>query len=350
MRVALGRAIGVAAVLVVGRAGADEHAKAVELFRHARALIDKGECASAIPLLAESAQREPSVGAELSLADCYEPTDPLQAWRQVKEAERLALDRHDARLDNVTRRADRLATRLPTVRIAVPPSQNLPGLVVRLDGVRLDESLYLRGPIATTPGSHLVDATVGEKRWSASIDARAGQPATVTIELRAPVAEPPPAPPPPTPVPPVLSPPPPVAPVMPPPVIDATGSPASPWRTLGLVIGGVGVAGLVLGTIGGFEAIGARNSVIDACRGPSGQGTVSTCMAPVSQSGEVSSAHTWATVSTTGLVAGGALAATGAVLALAGGGRRQTASPSHRLTPVVIAQPGLFGGSIVGAW
>src|SRR5580692_5582289 len=87
------------------RADAAAHAKAVDLFSKARKRIAAGDCEGAIPRLVESIQAEPSIGAELSLADCYEPADPLQAWRQVEEAARIATDNHDVRLDSVNQHA-----------------------------------------------------------------------------------------------------------------------------------------------------------------------------------------------------------------------------------------------------
>ena len=326
-------ACAIVSVAPPAQADAANHAKAVDLFSRARKRIAAGDCEGAIPKLVESIQIEPSVGAELSLADCYEPADPLQAWRQVEEAARVASDNHDVRLESVNQRAAALAARLPSVQITVPASQNLPDLDVRLDGVRLDSFLYLRGAVATTPGNHLVDASASQKRWSQSFDAEAGHPVAVTIDLQGEPAIV--APGPPAPVSPPSAPPPPA------PAAEATGWPR---RTVGLVVGAVGVAGLGLGTAAGLAAVSQKNSITTAC-----SGSFSSCQAPHgSQDGALSTARTWAAVSTTGFIAGGAVLVAGAVLIFTARRHASTASAALVLAP--LAGPREGGAALVGRW
>jgi len=64
----------------------DDHEKALETFQAARAAIAAGDCVSALPKLEESLAYEPSVGAHLSIADCYEQVD-LVAGRRVSRTE-----------------------------------------------------------------------------------------------------------------------------------------------------------------------------------------------------------------------------------------------------------------------
>ena len=93
---------------------------------------------------------------------------------------------------------------------------------------------------------------------------------------------------------------------MPPAVDDAEGS--SGWRTVGFVAGGVGVAGLVVGSIFGVSALGADKSASRECA------TSTSC----TQAGAdfAQRAHFDATLSTVAFVAGGALVAGGAALVL----------------------------------
>jgi hypothetical protein len=323
------------------RADAAAHAKAVDLFSKARKRIAAGDCEGAIPRLVESIQAEPSIGAELSLADCYEPSDPLQAWRQVEEAARIATDNHDVRLDSVNQHAAALAAKLPTVQINLPAEQNLPGLEVRVDGVKVDSFIFLRGPVATTPGKHLVDASAGAKAWSQSVETAAGQPVSVTVNL----AEAAPA----TPVAPATPPTPTPAPPPPPPPEEAHGS---PLRTVGFVVGGVGVAGLALGGVAGLVALSKKNSIESACKG-NGAGTFSSCQAaPGSEDGARGAAATWANVSTASFIAGGALLVGGAVMIFAAPSSSGPA-PKDRaafLTFSPFAGPGQAGAAVSGAW
>ena len=320
------------------RADPDSHAKALSLFSQARKLIAAGDCVRAIPKLVESVQNEPSVGAELSLADCYEKSDPLQAWRQVEEAARVASDKHDVRLDVVMNRAAALAARLPTVRIVVPPASDVPGIEIHIDGVTVDSFLYLGGPIATTPGKHLVDAMASQRKWSESVDAQTGVPATVTVDLQGEKTAPQPAPLPtvaiPEPSPPLHEPEP-----------HEKIAPRGGLRTLGFVAGGVGVAGLAVGTVGGLIALERTNKLSVAC----GQGGLSSCGAPAgSEDGTLSTTRTWATISTAGFIAGGALVVLGAVLVLIAPSRPSPASASLVLTPLVGSGEG--GAGLSGAW
>src|SRR5579859_3020785 len=104
----------------VALADAPNHDKASAAFEEARHLIDAGDCRSAIAKLNESLAYEASVGARLSLADCYEPTDPLEAWTQVRSAELLAFTRHDDRVEVAHDRATALAAKLPAVHLVIP--------------------------------------------------------------------------------------------------------------------------------------------------------------------------------------------------------------------------------------
>ena len=88
------------------------------------------------------------------------------------------------------------------------------------------------------------------------------------------------------------------------PAPTATATPSSAWPTIGLAIGGTGVATLIGGGIAGFIAIGQRNDA--HCQG-------TTCPDP-SSAARLSGAQAAANWSTGLLVAGGLLAAGGVTL------------------------------------
>jgi hypothetical protein len=92
-------------------------------------------------------------------------------------------------------------------------------------------------------------------------------------------------------------------------------------RTVGLVVGGVGVAGLAAGTVFWLLGSSAWNNAKQACGG-----NPSACTDVASGNSYHNTATTDATVATVGFIAGGALVAAGAVLFLTGRHERSTAA------------------------
>jgi hypothetical protein len=120
----------------------------------------------------------------------------------------------------------------------------------------------------------------------------------------------------------------------PPAVVAGPASPSasSPWRTVGWILGGVGVAGLGVGAITGILAMSDKSSAhcnsSDEC-----------------ESGPLNSAKSMAHVSDVGFIAGGALLAGGAALVLFGPPRpsaKETGAASLEALPMVGRQGGGF--------
>ena len=114
----------------------------------------------------------------------------------------------------------------------------------------------------------------------------------------------------------------------------ASGETSSPWKTVGWVAGGVGVAGLAMGAVFGVMAMGDKNSA--------------HCANNLCDPGTSSGIKSAALLSDVGWIAGGVLLAGGAALVLwapRGGGHEGTASV--RVAPTVMARGGgaVFGGS-----
>jgi hypothetical protein len=107
----------------------------------------------------------------------------------------------------------------------------------------------------------------------------------------------------------------------------------APWRTIGWVAGGVGVAGLAVGATMGAVTLSAKGS---HCNGD-------TC-AP----GTIGGIQTDAVVSDIGWISGGVLLATGAALVLFGPHPSNDSTTGVRIVPVVTAS----GGQLValGRW
>jgi hypothetical protein len=305
-----------------------DHEKASATFEAARAAIAAGDCASAIPKLEESLAYEPSVGAHLSIADCYEQVDLVAAWRKLQEAAELAAAKNDPREGIARDRAAALEPRLPMLRLALTPAgADLSALAVRIDG-SLEPLLRRRGSIPTTPGAHEIEVSLPHKKtWRGRLVA--GSAGTV-VEVDVPIEDE-------------------VATVPGPAAATARlrGAPKSPadeashgraQQTAALWTGGAGLAGIVAGAVFGVIAISDSAQLRDACGGD-----IHVCMhmsSSVPPELLQSRARTAAAVSTIGFIVGGAALAAGIVL--------YTTAPSSRPIEIRTAAAQGSAGILVG--
>lgn len=276
------------------------HDKAVSAFQEGRKYIEQNNCDAAITKLRESLSFEPSVGARLSLAECVERTDPLAAWRVLKEAANLAYINHDERLATAEQKAAALEKRLPTIRVNIPTAAlEQPGFELRIDGELVDKFQYRTGVIATKPGKHVVEANAPLRHWSENIVAEGGGTTQVNVRLERETCG--------TSTSPIVA----AA-----PVTLTRENPGGTRRTLGLAIAGVGVVGLASGVVFGILTLNKKSKIEELCGGNAGQ-----CSAPPgSVDPERESATTTATISTASFIVGG--------LALVGGGLLYFTAPS----------------------
>jgi hypothetical protein len=296
-----------------GAARADEnsHGKAAALFQEGRRLIDEGNCDAAVTKLKESLLYESSVGARLSIAECVEKMDPLQAWRLLKEASALALVNHDERVSSAEQHAATVQTRLATILFNLPPASDQRGFDLRVDGDVVDRYVYRSG-YATTPGRHVVDAMApGGRVFSKVLTVDAGAHAMVDVELkgedtkqeqRDAVPE------------------------------RSDGEVGSSRRALGIAIGAIGLSGLASGLFFGVLTLDKQRSIQAACGGnvgscPLAQGTLDA---------QRESAKTTAALSTIGFIIGGAGLVGGAAIYLTAPSKRsagQGTGTTVRLSP-----------------
>jgi hypothetical protein len=123
--------------------------------------------------------------------------------------------------------------------------------------------------------------------------------------------------------------------VTPAPESPSTGSPGGTQRAIGLTVGGVGVAGVVIGAVFGLVA----NSKWSTAKTECGPG----CGADSAAQKDKSDASSAATVSTVGIVAGAALVAAGvAVFLTAPSASRPATASALRIVPA----PGPGGGAL----
>ncbi len=286
---------------------APSQAAAQALFEEGRRLMNAGKYSDACPKLAESQRLDPGAGTLLNLAACYEKNgQTASAWATYKEA--ISESEKSNRKEWAARarqRAGALESSLSKMIIAVPAPARAVGLTVKRDGADVGPSEW-GVPIPVDPGNHSIEATApGRKPWTTTQQiGRTAETATVTVPMleAAPQAQTPPASEPhkqPDPAPVVVTPP--------------SDEPArgSTQRTIGFVVGGVGVAGLAVGAIFGLQAMGAKS---DAKNGGNCSPDFSSC----NQSGidAVDDAKGLATISTIGFAAGAALTIGGVALIL----------------------------------
>jgi hypothetical protein len=281
---------------------ANQERVAETLFQEGRSLMAAGKFSEACPKFAASQKASPSTGTLLNLADCYEKSGATaSAWALYLDVARAALK--EGRKDRETiakTRAAALEPHLSRMKIVVPSS----GVEVRRNGAVVDPAL-LGSEEPVDPGSYTLEVSAkGKKTWSQAVTVAAGAPTVVVTvpELADDTTAAAPA------APPTAAPAPTSAPQG-----DMSTAPAgeapeasrsSPLRTVGLVVGGVGVVGLGVGTAFGVIAMSKQSSANCPKNVCPNAGAAQT----------IRDAEGAGTISTIAFAAGGALVATGIVL------------------------------------
>ena len=290
--------------------GTADDAAGIALFNEGKALRDGGDWQGACLKFAEAERLHPAAAILFNLAECYEHTNRLASgWGAWKDAEIMARNAHDAsREQDAAARGAALAPQLAKLAIVVPPTTRLPGLEVRKDGGLMGEGQWGSG-LPADVGQHTIEATApGHKAWSTvvRIDTN-GSSASVEV-----------------------------------PALDVLAAPASEtpvpfWSTqriAGTTIAAAGVAGL---------AVGAITLGLDAAKHASLAAECPAARCPVSLAADVDAYHKLGLVSSSSLIAGGALAATGLILMLvAPTPKPQASSVTPAVGPAYVGLSGRF--------
>jgi len=271
-------------VSIASPAAAQEGDDAAGLFERGLQQMLDGDYAAGCPNLAQSYELEPLAGVVFTLAECYAKWEKLAtALEHYDEylglAAALPEDKRARQAERIRVATDQqtaLELKVPALTLVLPEDAPA-GTIVRLDGKEL-----LSSEISIThrlePGVHdvIVLRPTGESR-SYQEDLAEGDRRSLRLELPVIPEEPKPRP------------------------SDSLG----PMHIGALVAGGIGVAGLVVGSITGAMALGERDAIEENC--------VDT---QCNQTGldAADSGQTVAAVSTAGFVIGGLGLAAGAVL------------------------------------
>jgi hypothetical protein len=230
-------------------ARADDKAAAESLFELGRRLMKQGKIAEACPKFAESQRLEPALGTLLNLARCHaDEGKTATAWAEYKEALLLAeRQAHPERITFAREALSKLEPRLVSIEIAV--TEAVPGLVVTRNGEPVGSGAF-DVAIAVDPGQHEIVAKAPGYAEYATRAAATKEGETTKVVIPRLVANP-------------------DAPAAKAPQSQPTTSAArddgSGQRTLGFVLGGVGMAALAVGSVTGVMTL---NKVSDTENDP----------------------------------------------------------------------------------
>lgn len=252
----------------IGLAQPRDEVAAEALFVEGRRLMKGGNYAEAAEKLRGSDRAAPSVGARLSLGECYEKLGKTaSAWGAYRSAANLARrDQDNRRALAAEKRAKALEPNLSYLIIEVPESARVPGLQVSWNGQPRSAALWnLRFPV--DPGDHTITAAAeGFQRWQTVASVK--RPGETRVEVpglqartatTAPKVEPERTP---TDLDPGSD-----RPISPPPGVErdrGEGSMFTTGRKVAIGVAAVGLAGLVAGSILAASASGQWNDAKDS--------------------------------------------------------------------------------------
>lgn len=244
LRAAAGCVIVSIAWTPVARAqGTTNKAAAEALFDEGRKLIALKNPGAACPKFVESQRLDPSPSTLLNLGSCYEKLGKTaSAWASYREAASTAhAMNRPALLATAQRHAATIEPDL--ARLTIIPAGPVDGLEIKREGTVVGRGEW-DVAVPVDPGVLMVEATAPQKKkWSAAVEvSQRGR--TVTLTVPALEDGPPEAPP---------------ADARPAPLFSAVNGAAAPpppppprattQKAIGFAAGGVGVVGLVVGTV-----------------------------------------------------------------------------------------------------
>jgi hypothetical protein len=258
-RLALWAMVSTLAVAVPGRASAQsgaDKAAAEALFSAGRDLMNAGKYDQACEKFEGSQKLDAGLGTLLFLADCYEKAGRLaSAWATFREAESIAAGRGDQARGQIAKgRYAAIEPRLSKLWIKVADG-NDPATQVKRDGEAIPKESW-GVALPTDAGDHVIDASLpGRKTWTSKVTVT-GEGTNVSVDVPVLDSEAAPSTP---------------APVTAPAAATLAVPPAEPprvshtQRTMSFIAGGLGVAGLGLGTYFSVHASSKKSDSLEHC-------------------------------------------------------------------------------------
>lgn len=300
---------------------ASDKAAAEALFDEGVKLLRAGDYAQACKKLEGSQRVDPGIGTLLFLGECYKKSGrTASAWATFREAAskaEAAGEEDRARVG--MQRADEIEPTLSRVTFEVArENMDIEGLSLRQGDRPVNRALWGTA-VPVDPGQlEVVAEAPGYESWRTTVlVGDGGSTATLTVP---PLVE----------LPEQEAPPPPEEPIAEEPVKEVSlaeddlKKPGSGQRTVGLVVGGLGVVGVGVGSVFGILAMQAEDDASEFCEGE-------TCLTGTDGVEFTDKARRRALVSTIGFAAGGALLAGGLTLYFTA--PKSTESAQLRLSP-----------------
>jgi hypothetical protein len=237
----------VSAVLLVSpatlaAAPSADSASAQVLFDEGKKLMADGKFAEACPKLEESQRLDPTSGTLINLADCYEQQGlTATAWAAFLDAATAANRAGNPKREKEARdRAAALAPRLSKIVITVTGGDKIERIEVKRDSTTIGKAQWGVG-MPADQGLHTVTVTApGRKTWAKDVIVKgAGDTVTVQVpelELGDSTTIP-----------------------------ESSGGGLSGQKVGALAAGGVGLVGVVVGSIFGLKAISKNNDSATYC-------------------------------------------------------------------------------------
>jgi hypothetical protein len=221
--------------------GSADVGKADALFNAGRSLVEAGEYVDACPKFEEAQALAPGLGVTLYLADCYERTGrTASALIEFKRAEQIAQTRSDKRGAIAHDRALSLEAHVPQLALVVTEEARAQGITLTRDGEPVPASQW-DAPHPIDPGEHEIVVSAPSKAPRHIMVTLAPLRETVATKIDALEDGLAPLPP---------SSPPPAGEVY----LPSFSGRTSPQKTAGLVVGGIGIVGVGVGTVLGILA------------------------------------------------------------------------------------------------
>jgi len=236
------------ALLVAAPARADDPAAlANSLFEEGRKLAnEQNNWAAACPKFAESHRLKPGGGVVLNLALCYKKIGrSASAYARYKEGLAIAVrDKNDARIKIANDGIAELEPVLSYLTVIVAKEHDQPQLQIELDGQAIPRVAW-GSKFAVDPGKRVLSATApGKKPFRAEIAVEdTADQKSIEIPALAPAPIEPPAP----------------------KKDDVVRVDHPQKRLVGYIVGGLGIAGLGVGTYLGLRALDAKSRSDDEC-------------------------------------------------------------------------------------